>query len=289
MVREAFNAVAGVRLDANSEVGAVLSPRVALSYRPLDWLRGRVSYGRAFRAPNMVELYMPEQPLISGFVVMMPSPYLKPEYVNAFDGGMELEFDPVSLTLNGFSNLMEDLISPALIQEDPTDPTSMVVKHRNISDAWSAGAEVSGTARWKEYASLRLSYTYTESWDATIGQPLDYVPKHSTAALLQFNIPLGEFSVSGSFTEVFVGKRNYVQWQQTFSLGQLNFGPGGTYIPQQSTLPSYWRSDATLRLEYRKRVHAAFTINNIFDEDYEESAGVRAPGRWASIRIGGNL
>src|SRR3546814_2939740 len=42
--------------DSNSD--QAVSPRIALSYMPSDWFMVFSSYGQAFRAPHMDELYL---------------------------------------------------------------------------------------------------------------------------------------------------------------------------------------------------------------------------------------
>ncbi|MBD3241242.1 MAG: TonB-dependent receptor, partial [Chitinivibrionales bacterium] len=86
---ERFVALPGVRVDYHSLMGAVVSPKLACSYRFAEPLRTRVSVGRAFRAPTMVELYMPATELFSG-VTMVPTPDLKPEYIVSLDGGVDV-------------------------------------------------------------------------------------------------------------------------------------------------------------------------------------------------------
>jgi outer membrane receptor protein involved in Fe transport len=146
--------------------------------------------------------------------------------------------------------------------------------------------EIQAEARWREYARMQLSYTYTDSWDQSIGQPLDYVPPHMFSVSLTWAVPMGDFVISGSFSEVGVSERPYMLWQ-AYSLNQLRDGPDDLDLPVQVTLPPYWRSDATLRLSYKKRAFVAISGTNLTDRDYEESGHVRAPGRMLAVRLGG--
>ncbi len=284
-----INAVPGVRIDYHSDVGAVFSPKIACSYRVLDWARGRVSFGRAFRAPSMVELYMPQQ-TVAASTTMMPSPYLKPEYINALDGGVDLEFGPVSTTVNGFGNWMRDLITPALVPGINPGADENYVYHRNVSEAWSAGFEVAVCTRWRSFVQAKASYTFTDSWDTSLLQPLEYVPKNTASIGLQVTVPIHAMAVSGSVSQVGVGERYYMEFEgiDPNAPGALN-AVGTMLVPNQTTLPSYWRTDASVRLTYRERVYLAVTGTNLADAIYKEAGNQKAPGRIVAVKVGANI
>lgn len=291
-IGDRINAVPGVRIDYHTDAGTVLSPKLACSYRAFDWLHGRASFGRAFRAPSMVELYMPEQPVASG-VRMMPSPYLEPEYINALDGGVEMEVGILSTTINGFGNWMKNLITPAL--KIDVGGGDQLVYHRNVSEAWSAGFEVALSARLHSMVTTHATYTYTDSWDASLLQPLEYVPAHMGNAGVNLHVPLGEkLSLSGSLTEYAVGERFYMEFEDDSVLYYANpvVDPDTDtkyLLPGQQTLKPYWRTDASLRVSYRERIYLSVTGMNLTDSKYRESGNVPAPGRMLSVKVGASI
>lgn len=282
-----FVAIPGVRLDYHSLVGTVLSPKIACSYRFAEQLRGRFSFGRAFRAPTLVELYMPQTFLLSG-VTMIPSPDLKPEYIVSVDAGTDITIGRrLEATVNCFYNDMRDLISPRIMPDAAT--LGINIAHRNISEAWSAGVEAALKLRVPLWLEWRLDYAYTESRDVTIELPLDYVPRHTLSAGMVFRRKLGRVLVSGTLTETMVGGRSYLEWQTSdpYSISQ---GPNDLWLPRTIELPPYWRTDLSLRCAFLKeRLWLEAAVQNLFDAEYEESGGTLAPGRFATVTIGGGF
>lgn len=291
--------VPGLRLDRNSIAEFVLSPKLATSFKIADWVRTRASVGRAFRSPSYVERSLPPQTLTSG-VVLLSNPSLKPEYIWSVDGGLEFSAlnGRIRPTLNGFYNGMQDLISPA-VRPNPgaLDGTYANVVLRNISEAWSAGFEAFVDINLPRYLTWNLVYTFTESRDQTFydalgggsEQTLDYVPRHMGSIGLQARIPVGtRISLDVSVTEAFVGTRSYMEWNTTdpFSLRPFD---DELWLPSQISLDAYARTDIALRAAYRTNLWLGFTVTNLLNAEYEESGGIRAPGRALEIKLGAAL
>ena len=63
--RLALNASA--RLDAHSDFGASLSPKLAVLWRPQSFVRTRVSVGSGFKAPDTRQLYLSFTNAVGGY------------------------------------------------------------------------------------------------------------------------------------------------------------------------------------------------------------------------------
>ena len=91
----------------NDNAASRLSPRVAVSYLPNDWLMGFASYSHAFRAPTFDELYLTgthfQIPVGAGVVNRFrPNPDLAPQQTRTAEYGIGLTFDDVVATHDRF-------------------------------------------------------------------------------------------------------------------------------------------------------------------------------------------
>lgn len=89
------NKVPGFDFDFNPRAGFIWSPQEIVNVKAL--------YSQAFRAPSIQELYIKSSSIIG-------SPNLKPEKVNTFDLGINIQTDKVSLGLNNFYSEMKNII-----------------------------------------------------------------------------------------------------------------------------------------------------------------------------------
>lgn len=149
--------IAGTRVDYHSVYGVALSPRLGASYKLTDNIRLRSSAGRAFRAPNLTELYMPD--LMLGFgKEIVHNDSLKPEYIWTIDGGAETDFTKwLTFHADGFYNRMDNLIGPVLdsIYTSVDVPNGGAkVTQINLNRAISAGMETGATLRLKQWLSV---------------------------------------------------------------------------------------------------------------------------------------
>src|SRR3546814_9726974 len=100
--------IPGLRFDsyrsssdlADSNADQAVSPRIALRYMPSDWFMGFSSYGHAFLAPHMVELYLTgthvEIPVCAGVVnLFVSNPDLDPQRTETFEFGLGFDFKEV--------------------------------------------------------------------------------------------------------------------------------------------------------------------------------------------------
>lgn len=147
----------------NDQTDSRFSPKIGVSYSPLDWLMLYGSYAEAFSAPNINDLYLTgvhfEIPL--GFTTIInrfvPNPDLKPQTAKTFEAGLGLQYD--GLVFDGdyaefkggyFHTIADDLISLDVNQPAPfvdcnpfipgnCDGTTTV---ENVSRARLQGAEL---------------------------------------------------------------------------------------------------------------------------------------------------
>ncbi|HEY0781906.1 MAG TPA: TonB-dependent receptor, partial [Thermoanaerobaculia bacterium] len=176
----------GVRRDDNDVYGSHTSLRTGAVVQLAQGTRLRASYGEAFRAPSLGELFFP----FSG------NPDLKPETVRSWEVGIEQEVRGAGgnwrFSLTGFENRRRTLI----------DFTPVTFVDVNVGRARSRGAEGQVAFDRGGY-SARLNGTYLEALDLETGLALLRRPRHG--ANLQLIARPGEWTLSA--TGRFVGER----------------------------------------------------------------------------------
>jgi outer membrane cobalamin receptor len=289
-----FTAIAGLRLDENSIFGPVLCPRVGVIYKQNSALRFKASAGRAFRAPSLGELYLPDMPINTSTTLRADST-LKPEYIWTIDGGPEFDIAKwLGVRVSGFYNRMDSLITQRVVnQYFQGILQNTYLSHRNTDKAWSGGLENSLELRYAKWGTFFINYTFTRSRDLTIADShtgLEYIPEHQCNFGVYFKKSFGRFGVNGSVLENYVGSRQYLDWLVTMQDIQFNGKPmpltPGDFTPTPVTLHEYFRTDVSLKVTYNDFVWIAVEGMNLFGATIEEQSGTFAPKRFLEMKIG---
>jgi vitamin B12 transporter len=141
----------GVRRDDNDVYGAETSLRGGAVVSLGQGWRARASYGEAFRAPSLGELYFP----FSG------NPELSPELVRSWELGVERETEGWRMGLTGFLNRQRNLI----------DFDFATFTNVNVGRAEGRGVEAEVELRRGIYSVL-ANATYLEAQDEISRLPL---------------------------------------------------------------------------------------------------------------------
>jgi len=227
--------VPGVRMDYHTVFGAAFSPKLGISAAVNQFLHLRGSAGRAFRAPNHAELFMPPIPLRDS-IPLMSNPDLKPEYIWAYDIGADVvPVKNMKFQIGGFYNNMRDLIGQGIVitrlkLDLPDMEYDYFITHQNISRAWSAGVEFDGEWSVVREVTLKAGYVYERSHNESasamaeyfkkIGSDrptdieLDYIPRHKGSAGLRLSRTFNKAKVFFTFDEMIVGTRHYLNFIQ---------------------------------------------------------------------------
>jgi len=153
----------GVRRDDNDVYGGQTSLRAGGVWRIAGGTRVRASYGQAFRAPTLGELYFP----------FTGNPALRPETGTSYEVGAEQDAGPWRLQLTGFDNRQRNLIV--------FDNVSS--RDVNVGRARSRGLEGQAGFR-RRVLSAELNGTRLEATDLTAGRALVRRPRWSANLLL---------------------------------------------------------------------------------------------------------
>ncbi|TAE27628.1 MAG: TonB-dependent receptor [Candidatus Kapaibacterium sp.] len=184
---------ASARYDANSAFGSQLSPKLAVNFRPFDFLTLRASVGSGFKAPTFQQLYLDFTNPVAGYsvfgavgvkqamerlqargeivrVFQEPSSLglIKPESSWAFNFGATVRpLEQVTVSLSAFRNNLTNLIEASPIAAKSNGQN--VFTYFNLASVFTQGLESDITVQIFDDAAQRLTfsagYQYLESGD----------------------------------------------------------------------------------------------------------------------------
>lgn len=239
------------------------SPKVGWIWNVFEPTTLRCSIGRAFRDPSLAEMYIKQA--MGGGVQFEPNPTLRAEKMTSAEIGLSHRLRDVALLDAAFFGYaLSDMIFWQEVEK------GTLYKVVNLNKAEVRGMEFSlHTKGWKglRYA---LSYSYLNAEDRTPGRKEDpdlpapmrndtlpYKPKHTLYLTVDYK--LGAWQVQGNLR--YVSKIAEVVFYASDA-------PDAFRVVDLTTsyAPSDW---ITLR----------FQIRNVLNEQYEEMARYRMPGR----------
>jgi len=178
---------ASTRLDHVEALDPVVSPKLALLYRPIDAIGLRLSLSRGFRAPTVQDRY--EQAYgHGGTALRFGNPDLQPETSTSLAFSLEAAPHPtLDLFAGGSLSLVDDFIALRYTGPWDEDPTKDKWERANILRAWIYGAEA--RARWAPLAWLRLTagYAYGGNHDESADKQLQFLPGHTITGKLDLS------------------------------------------------------------------------------------------------------
>jgi vitamin B12 transporter len=242
------------RFDDNSDYGDNFTPRFSFSYYMLDNTRIKGGFGKGFKVPTFQELYFP----------IFGNKDLKAEKSRSYDIGLETNLlgGIISIEAIYFYNHFKDIID--------IDPKT--IKAVNIKKSRTNGLEFIMRFIPSNSFSIEANHTYLLTKDNFTGKELPRRPKNS------MNI----------HTE-------YLQNKFTFNLdinirsSQLEnidiIGLNGNLLKGRNS--GYTKVDLATEYELFKNIYISGRIDNLFNRNYYELKGYRAPGINFSIGIKG--
>jgi vitamin B12 transporter len=243
----AVNGELSGRYDDNSDFGGAFSGSGAVGWKATEDLRLIASYGNAFRAPTLNELFSPGY---GGYYA--GNAQLDPEQSRTAELGLDWRIDAANrLGVRAFSTRVHDLIDFA---------GGSTFEAINIAHAQIDGAELThnlNTAAW----SLDSELTLQNPRNTDTGAQLLRRPKQKFSSVL--TAALGERASAG-VEFVCSGKREDYAGTTLGAYSLLN-------LRASYTLNASWQLGA--RLE------------NLFDRDYELVHGYNTAGRSAYLTV----
>ncbi len=259
-----------------------VSPRLALTYKPVPWAMTFASYGHAFRAPTFDELFLTglhfQIPIgggINNFFV--PNPDLKPQRTETYEFGGGLQFDNVidagdRLQAKGsyFFIYGEDFIALDVIQPSPFVDCNPFIPgdcdgtttSRNVPKAELEGFEVEAGYESRRFKSA-LGYSRIDAEDADTGEPIGLLaPDQFTAA---FGVKIPEIDSFVGWRGIFAAKFDNTDDATEERSGYQTHDFYAYYAPKGGMLAGF-RFD--------------IGVDNAFDEAYSRTfTDANEPGR----------
>lgn len=232
------------RYDDNEQFGSETTGSATYGFDLTERYRLMASYGSAFKAPTLDELYYPN----------FSNPDLDPETSHSTEIGLDAIQDWGDWSLHAYETKINNLISNADTTGDGFVDTPI-----NVSKSRIRGLEADiGTAiaAWQFNAQATWIDAENRSNNANRGNDLIRRPEYSA-----------QFDVDRRFDRV--------------SVGASLFMAGSTYddLANQNKLDAYQLVDLRSAYAFTSSWEVEAKLSNLFDEDYQTARFYNQPGR----------
>jgi len=191
---------AGVRLDKYSDFGSSLNPRAAVIYSTPFNAKFKVMYGRAFRAPNFLELYDKNNPVDFG------NQDLEPEKVETIEFAYIQNFKKLQTAVTYFQNKISDIIVLGDVVTHPNNPLE-APRFQNAGEARTKGLELEFKSTPNSHLRISGTYTYLFKGD----HPM--VSKNVASLVVNYKAKQFNLNLNGIYrdtVEMLPGQKAYV-------------------------------------------------------------------------------
>lgn len=175
----AWQLTSGLRYDHYSDFGDTTNPRLALVWAPGSRYSTRLLYGRAFRAPALVELFATSNPVALG------NPQLAPETIDSFELAFTHNVSADLLyTANVYHYRIDDLITFV--------PTALgTIRAQNVGRRHGSGVELEADYSPDEALRLLLNVSWQRAEDADTGRAVGEAPAQEVYARSEWRLRPG--------------------------------------------------------------------------------------------------
>jgi iron complex outermembrane receptor protein len=226
----------GVRYDQYGNFNPSVDPRLALIYNPFPQSTIKAIYGRAFRAPNFLELANPIFPNIG------------PEKITTYELVYEQGLGQrLKASVSGFYNQMDNLI---------------FLENGSFTNfnADADGMELSLEGIWPEGIRTRASYTFEDTRNRGTDQDLADSPNH----LIKLNVSVPIYQ-----QKVFAGLEfQYVSTRDTQHVSPIT----GLDVPGQDAAGYEVVNFTLFSRDLVKNLEFSGSVYNLFDTHYSDPA-----------------
>ena len=241
---------AGLRYDHNQQFGDKVTYNIGASYEVVQNLILRSSYATGFRAPTFNDLYYP----YSG------NPDLKAEKSGSFEIGLNWQASQqTSFDLALYQNDVKDQIAWA-----PVFPGSWDWKPFNIQKARIRGLEATVAHQFNDEWAVKASIDLRDPINRSDANRGNYLPNRD------------RFKATGEIS--------YRPDEKLDLTARVLYG-SSRYSDEanKNKLDSYITTDFVALYAFDQQSQIKFSVENIFDKQYETAKGYRMPGRTMSL------
>ncbi|GAD28765.1 tonB-dependent vitamin B12 receptor [Photobacterium leiognathi lrivu.4.1] len=228
-----------VRLDDNQQYGTHSTYNIAGGWYLNDNIQLRASYGTAFKAPNLYQLYVKSR---SSWGETIGNPNLKPETSKNIDISLHADYDIGSLAVTVYQMRIDDLITY----------TGVMPSYENVSgESKIKGIEVEADFD-TGIISHQLNFDFKEPRDSKGNQLIR----------------------RDKFSFKWVGSASYGDLDTA-----VTYQYHGKRPDFGSELPAYDTWDLALTYWLQPKLALKGRVANLLDEQYETAGGYEMPGR----------
>lgn len=241
---QSVDAAAGTVAYADKSVTA-FDPRIGIRYQVMSMLSLHGALYKAFRAPNLAELYRKQ---ISGTSITLPNPDLAPESALGREIGLDFQpFDQVQVKGTYYVADYRDFNSPVQIAAGPP----AVRERLNVQQAKSKGIEAYVAVR--PIASVFISGSVNYDDDRVVAGPA------GTVVGAHFNrVPSPRQNIRAMYTSAMLGEYTLI-WRHE----------GQTTTLQGVPLEPFTVVDAHFRHELVNGLRGFVGVENLGDKQYQ--------------------
>ena len=234
-----FTLEAAARSDDNSQFGRHGTWQSSAAWEFVDGYRFIASYGTAYKAPNLGQLY--------GFY---GNAHLDPEESKQWEGAFEGLTAGVSWRVSGYRNDVDNLI----------DFNNNLQQYYNVGKARIKGVEATASFDTGPLTHT-VGYDYVDARNAATNQLLDRRAKQQVKYQLDTQI----YDVDWSLTYHYLGTRYDTDF--------------GTYPSEKVKMGGVSLWDVAVSYPVTSHLTVRGKIANLFDKDYETVYGYQTAGR----------
>lgn len=245
----------GGRFSHNSAFSSVFAPRVSVMVPVTEHTTLRASYGRGYREPSLLELFIDFDHSSIGYAVK-GEPSLKPEDSRGLTAGLQYDRgDLVWFRVSYFRNTLRNLIDYYVLTAGGPGLTT-VLSYRNIDRALTEGADVDVDLVPVSGTMFSLGYNYVRAVDG-FGRKLPFRTPHTLTAKLNARLPVWDSSIDLR-----------ARWndRKPVTDDQLNrdiYAEGQE--PQYTYVPAHAVTDIRVSARPFEGVEFFAGVNNVFD------------------------
>ena len=264
------------RTTYENQTRRAFSPRAGVRWQALSTLALHTAAYRAFRAPNLAELYRRQT---STSTISLPNPGLKPEYANAWEAG--LDWQPASFVqLKGTFYRADYKDFNTFVTTSATGVTPATRQRQNVTQARSQGGEVYLAVIPVKGLTISGSLNYNDSKITDMGKatPTATLFKGSRVA----RVPTQKSTTRISYDNALLGTLTFLYRTEGIV----------TTFGNSFTLPSFRVADASYRRDLVGGVSVFGSVENIGNTEYfvglsgAAAAPIATLGLPRTVRVG---
>ena len=271
--------------DATQKNTAV-SGNLGLVYMPVERWKLTLNGATGFRSPNVDDMGKVFES-VSGQILFVPNPGLKPEYTYNADFGVSYtDGEYIKLEANGFYTRFQNAIVASAFTLNGSDSVmydgkmTQVVANQNKARAYLYGFNAAITLKLVPHVTFysTFNYTYGRYENAGAEVPMDHIPPVFGKTSLMYRHKRFE-------GEAFVMYNGWKHLQDYSPSGEDNLNYATT-----KGMPSWVTLNARVGYRFTENMGVQVALENIMDQNYRVFAsGISAPGRNLVITLRGNL